>query len=134
MKELFNNIISVQLGASIVIVLLLLSRSIMKKRYVAKLRYWLWLVIALRLCLPVDINIQLNRTAPVNIPVNDYYITSQQSAQAGQPTEFEIITADQLNLQPVTDTQPATDIPPVIKTVCPGCGETLEIQWPFMGE
>lgn len=117
MKELFNNIISVQLGASIAIVLLLLSRSIMKKRYVAKLRYWLWLVIALRLCLPVDINIQLNRTATVNIPVNDYYITSQQSAQAGQPTEFEIITADQLNLQPVTDTHSVADIPPVIKTV-----------------
>ena len=117
MKELLNNIISVQRGTSIAIVLLLLSRRIMKKRYVAKLRYWLWLVIALRLCLPVDINIQLNRTATVNIPVNDYYITSQQPAQAGQPTEFEIITADQLNLQPVTDTHSVADIPPVIKTV-----------------
>lgn len=24
--------------------------------------------------------------------------------------------------------------PPVIKTVCPHCGEAIEIQWPFMGE
>ncbi len=116
MKELFNNIISVQFGASIAIVLLLLSRKIMKKRYVAKLRYWLWLIIALRLCLPVDINIQLNRIAPVNIPVNDYYITAQQPQIAGQPTEFEIITADRLNSQPVENTENTAEIPPVIKT------------------
>lgn len=98
MKELFNNIISVQLGASIAIVLLLLSRRIMKKRYVAKLRYWLWLIIAIRLCIPVDINIQLNRTAPVNVPVQDYYVATQQSWVTGETTRFEIITADQLQL------------------------------------
>ena len=117
MKELFNNIISVQFGASIAILLLLLSRRIMKKRYVAKLRYWLWLVIALRLCLPVDINIRLNRTAPVNVPVNDYYITAQLSQTEDRPTEFEIITADQLNLQPVPDTQSAAETPDAITTV-----------------
>ena len=24
--------------------------------------------------------------------------------------------------------------PPVVKTVCPHCGEQIEIEWPFMGE
>ena len=117
MKELFNNIISVQFGASIAIVFLLLSRRTMKKHYVAKLRYWLWLIIALRLCLPVDINIQLNRTAPVNIPVSDYYISAQQPQIDGQMTEFEIITADQLNSRPMENTEHTQEIPPVISTV-----------------
>ncbi|MBE6866892.1 MAG: hypothetical protein E7492_08060, partial [Ruminococcaceae bacterium] len=117
MKELFNNIISVQFGASIAIVFLLLSRRTMKKHYVAKLRYWLWLIIALRLCLPVDINIQLNRTAPVNIPVRDYYISAQQPQIDGQMTEFEIITADQLNSRPMENTEYTQEIPPVISTV-----------------
>ena len=117
MKELFNNIISVQFGASIAIVFLLLSRRTMKKHYVAKLRYWLWLIIALRLCLPVDINIQLNRTAPVNIPVSDYYISAQQPQIDGQMTEFEIITADQLNSRPMENTEYTQEIPPVISTV-----------------
>lgn len=117
MKELFNNIISVQFGASIAIAFLLLSRRTMKKHYVAKLRYWLWLIIALRLCLPVDINIQLNRTAPVNIPVRDYYISAQQPQIDGQMTEFEIITADQLNSRPMENTEYTQEIPPVISTV-----------------
>ena len=117
MKELFNNIISVQFGASIAIAFLLLSRRTMKRHYVAKLRYWLWLIIALRLCLPVDINIQLNRTAPVNIPVRDYYISAQQPQIDGQMTEFEIITADQLNSRPMENTEYTQEIPPVISTV-----------------
>lgn len=117
MKELFNNIISVQFGASIAIVLLLLSRRVMKKRYVAKLRYWLWLVIALRLCLPVDINIRLNRTAPVNVPVNDYYITAQLSQTEDRPTEFEIITADRLKMQTPLENKRTTEIQPVVTTV-----------------
>ena len=117
MKELFNNIISVQFGASIAIVFLLLSRRTMKKRYVAKLRYWLWLIIALRLCFPMDINIQLDRTAPVNIPVSDYYISARQPQTDGKMTEFEIITADRLSSRPMENTEYTQETPPVISTV-----------------
>ena len=117
MKELFNNIISVQFGASIAILIMLLSRNLIKKRYVAKLRYWLWLVIALRLCFPLDINIQLNRKAPVNIPVNKYYVTTQLSTETGQATDFEIIDISQLGSQPVIDAPQSETAPLLIKTV-----------------
>ncbi len=96
MKELFTNIISIQPGVIIAILLLIISRSVIKRRYVAKLRYWLWLVVALRLALPLDINIRLDRQAPVNIPVQEYYVAAQHSGRAEQQTDYEIITADQL--------------------------------------
>lgn len=95
MKTLFDSIISIQPGVTVAIVVLLASRRLMKKHYVAKLRYWLWLVVAIRLCLPFDINIRLGKPAPVNIPVQDYYITADAGENAAI-TDFEIISADRL--------------------------------------
>ncbi len=45
----------------------------------------------------------------------------------------KMFTADLAFLQDLY--QKANDIePPVIKTVCPHCGEAVEVNWPFMGE
>ncbi len=79
MKTLFTNIINIQPGVSIGIILLLLCRKILKKNYTAKLNYMLWLIVALRLCLPFDISLPEN-TPEVNIPVQNYYITRAPDA------------------------------------------------------
>ena len=97
MKELFTNMLTIQPGVIIAILLLIVSRSVIKRHYVAKLRYWLWLVVAVRLMLPVDINLRLDRQAPVNIPVQEYYVAAQHAGEVQQLTDYEIITADQLD-------------------------------------
>lgn len=99
MRELFKNIVAVQIGASIAIIFMLIFRKVFKKRYVAKLRYWLWIIIAVRLCLPIDINMRLNRPAPINIPTDNYYISlsgDTNTEQVENTTQFEIISSDKL--------------------------------------
>jgi len=118
MKELFTNIISIQPGVIMAILLLIASRSVIKRRYVAKLRYWLWLVVALRLALPLDINVRLDRQAPVNIPVQEYYVAAQHSGQAERLTDYEIITADQLAAvysQPSENETPTENV--IVRTI-----------------
>ena len=97
MKYLFDNIVSIQVGVSIAIVLMLLFRKILKNHYVAKLRYWMWLIILIRLCIPFDLNVQFNHPAPVNVPAHDYFVEVKDSYREENTTKYEIITAEELN-------------------------------------
>ncbi len=103
MKNLFYNMLALQPGISIAILLLIGCRRLMKRKYAAKLRYWLWLVIALRLLLPVDVNFFIGRQPAVNIPVREYYITRSDAT-----VNFELVASDEkaTEMQPNVYTQP----------------------------
>lgn len=51
-QSLFQNVINVTLTTSVVITVLLLLLPLIHKNYTAKWRYWVWLVLAVRLLIP----------------------------------------------------------------------------------
>lgn len=68
---MLNDIFLISITTSIVILLLLLTLPILNKRYSAKWRYFIWLIIAIRLI--INIRFELPK-APVHIPVSDHTI------------------------------------------------------------
>lgn len=56
-KSIFSNIMEITLSTSIVIALLLLLSNRLDNKYHVKWRYWIWLIISIRLILPFTITI-----------------------------------------------------------------------------
>lgn len=111
MRYFFENIISIQFGVSILIILMLLLRGTLKKYYVAKLRYWLWMLIVLRLCVPMDINVYFNHPAPVNIPTHDYFLSVDENIRIENITKYEIIELDQLKESSIESSNAISEVP-----------------------
>lgn len=70
MDGLFLNILSVSLTTSAVILVVIMLGSLINKRYAAKWKYWLWIVLALRLIVPFnyrlpDVQLQIQIPAEV---------------------------------------------------------------------
>ena len=63
---MLNNIFMISFSMSAVIILLLIISPILNKRYSAKWRYFVWLLLALRLIVPFNAELP---QAPVNIPI-----------------------------------------------------------------
>ena len=57
MDAIFQNIWEMSLFAVPVILILALCSSLLGKRYGTKWRYFLWMVIAVRLCIPIQIDL-----------------------------------------------------------------------------
>lgn len=66
MKNMVLNLLGVSLGTSIVIVLVILIARLAGKKFSAKWRFWIWMLLALRLLLPVELP---QNEPPVSIPV-----------------------------------------------------------------
>ncbi len=89
-EMLFQTIIEITLAVSVIIVLLLIFSKILDKNYTTKWRYWVWLVLAVRLLIPFNISLP-------NAPI--------------QLSQFETTrTVDNINnhqsIQPVEQTKP----------------------------
>jgi|GEM_PF-5476659 len=72
-NELLRSFLHMSLATSFVIALLLLAVPLLKKNYQAKWRYYAWLVIALRLLIPLNITLP---EAPIQIQVPETAIVS----------------------------------------------------------
>ncbi|QHQ61915.1 hypothetical protein Ana3638_14915 [Anaerocolumna sedimenticola] len=57
LTEIFRNLINVSITTSILIGILILLLPLLRKNYTAKWRYWVWLVIAVRLLIPLNLPI-----------------------------------------------------------------------------
>lgn len=69
-ERLFLNVVEITLATSWVILPLILFSSLLKKKYTAKWSYALWLIIAIRLILPI--NFELPQSAfSITVP-NDF--------------------------------------------------------------
>lgn len=62
--ELTAGILEITLGVSFVLIFLFLLSPVLNHRYIAKWRYWVWLILAVRLLVPVNLS---SPTAPVQI-------------------------------------------------------------------
>jgi beta-lactamase regulating signal transducer with metallopeptidase domain len=72
---MLENIVTISLSMSAVILLLLIISPLLNKRYSAKWRYFVWLILAVRLVIPVKFELP---QAPVNIPVSNHIVVFRQ--------------------------------------------------------
>jgi len=69
--------IEITIPVSLIIVSVLLLRPLFDKRYAAKLRYFIWLIIAIRLIFPYDIAFYNRPAPPVQITLPDAVLYSR---------------------------------------------------------
>lgn len=53
MTNMFLSILEISIPISLIIAVLLLLTPFLNKRYAAKWKYWIWIVLALRLIIPL---------------------------------------------------------------------------------
>ena len=64
LEMLFANIVEITASVSILILLLLALTPLLRRRYAAKWRYWVWFALAARLLIPLNISLP---KAPVQV-------------------------------------------------------------------
>ncbi len=84
LQSLFGQAVEVSLAMGVVIALLLALRPLLGRRYRAKTYYWAWLLVCLRLALPVNLALP---QAPVRLTVPDPTLvyTRQAEEERDQP-------------------------------------------------
>ena len=95
MQSIFFNMVGVSITVSIVIIILLLLSSFLSKRYTVKWRYFIWLILALRLLLPINFGLT---SPPVELNLADreiIYNVDENQLPKLAPAELGI-TEDQL--------------------------------------
>ena len=75
-----ENILIISLSCTVVILLLLIFRPVTDRRYSTKWRYFVWLIMALRLAIPFRIEIE---EPPVSIPVKNYNFVLTPNEESG---------------------------------------------------
>lgn len=88
MTDFLRQLIALTLGGSVAVALLALTTRLSRTRYAARWRCWLWLLLALRLAVPVSFD--LPKAAPVQPPI-----------QITAPTDTVVYT-----YEPAAPTQP----------------------------
>ena len=77
MERMFQAILEISLFAIPVILVLALCANLLGKRYGAKWRYLIWLVVAVRLCVPIQLSL------PGRMEVMQIQVPSVQSGTRG---------------------------------------------------
>ena len=90
--RLFETVVEITLATSVVIALLLLLSKILEKKFAAKWRYWVWLIIAIRLILPFNLSLA---SPPVQVPTTKI-VNLLTAAALTQQTNFQDISSKSL--------------------------------------
>lgn len=113
MARIFLQVVEVGLGVSFVVLALLLLQPLTAKFLKRKFRYFAWLILALRLCIPFSIT----QTPVVNvqIPEREIVVVTDNKAQqetVTPPTQNEVVTPPEQNeATQVTPQTPQQQIP-----------------------
>lgn len=100
---MFKDILLISLSSSVIILVLLVIFPILNRRYSAKWRYLLWLIIAIRLLVPY--RVELNN-APINIPVTQKVVVTRNEGSA-----FQIMSPQQAEQGGIMNPDPADYAP-----------------------
>lgn len=93
LENIFLNIIETSLPVSVLIMVLLLLNPLIQKSYIAKWRYFMWLFIAIRLIIPINIKIP---QTPIQIQVPQLF--EGQGIIQQTTTDIDTITALHQNI------------------------------------
>jgi Antirepressor regulating drug resistance, predicted signal transduction N-terminal membrane component len=117
LQTIFENVIEVSLTISAVIVILLLLLPWIHKKYSYKWRYWVWLVLAVRLLIPFNLSLP---KAPIKLVQPSYNVEFNIPVQNGAPGQMQSNTS---GLQPAEDSTAVR----TVRTVT--LSEMLPIVW-----
>ena len=76
--DMLTPYIEIILPVSAIITVMLALVPFMSRKYVARARYWIWLIIALRLLLPFDINFSKEPVHLIHTSVPDYAVVRNE--------------------------------------------------------
>ena len=88
LEGIFVNLIETTLSVSVVVLLLLVLSKILDKKYSAKWKYWIWLVLAIRLLIPFNITLA---DPPIQLHASD--ITKTWTTTATDTSTSSIFSA-----------------------------------------
>ena len=66
LESVLGTVVEVTLASSVAIILLLTMKNVLDKNFTAKWRYWVWLIIAIRLVMPFNLAIE---SPPIQLPI-----------------------------------------------------------------
>lgn len=107
MSTLFLRLLNVSMTMGIIILMLLVLTPIFRKHYNAKWKYWVWLLLAVRLLVPLNVS-QANALFVVNVPA----FTSEE-AQTGEELLLENMTAGEQQISQELQTEKVIEPTPV---------------------
>lgn len=111
MAQILSRLFSLSLSCGVVIALLLLLTPLLSRRFSPRWRYWAWLFVALRLCLPVSLTvphppIQVKAPSAITAPAYDRMAQDETNAlpngyQAStfSSTTYEVWYTDQQQVE-----------------------------------
>lgn len=109
LQFLAGQVLEVSLAVGLVAALFLLLRPLLAKRYRAKACYWVWLVLALRLVIPLNPSLS---QAPVQLTVPDPVLVYRAETPEKVPATVQPIPGSQVQVtQPVPGSQGQTGQP-----------------------
>lgn len=100
---MFKDILIISLTVSVIILILLVLSPILNRRYSAKWRYIIWLVLALRLLIPY--RAEINKT-PISIPVTEQVVVLRDDGSA-----FQVMTPNEAEQGGIMNPNPADYAP-----------------------
>lgn len=100
--NLFYTVLEISLSVSAAVLLVFLFMPLLKKRFAAKWRYWIWLLLAVRLVIPINYHVQ-QPAIQFQVPQRTIVAQAAPSAPAGVSPSSE-----QQVQQPVQSQQPVT--------------------------
>lgn len=92
MENLFIDILEITLPISAWIALLLLCSPLLKRSYVAKWRYFMWLFVAARLVLPFRLRSPITMKIPSEVSSEIYVMSNTANTEASAPSLSQILT------------------------------------------
>ncbi len=101
--DILTPYIEVILPLSVIIAVMLMLVPFMGKKYVARARYWVWLIIALRLLLPFDINFSKEPVHLINTTVPDYAIVREDVVDYNKSSQSAVTPDSNTENIPVND-------------------------------
>lgn len=115
-ETLFITLLKVSVTVSVVGLLICLLSPVINRRYAAKWKYYIWLILAIRLFVPVSVSLP---AAPVNIalPAVEYKVPIR-AEKVATPTETQPLTES-----PIT----GGALPETADNPMPTCGRTINL-------
>lgn len=92
---LFLNVVAISISTSLIIIFLLIFAPFLNKRYAIKWKYLIWIVIAMRLIIPFNMDIPfpqiiIDIPAEITIPINTYNENDTSTVSSIEQEPIEI--------------------------------------------
>ena len=116
MTEFLSELAALTLGGSVAVIVLALTARLSRTRYAAKWRCWLWLLLCIRLAVPVSVQlpeqVEVEPPIQITVPSNPVIYTYEPEAPVVQQPESELPEQNR-PLTPVPDGNRPTPSNPV---------------------